>query len=136
MIILKIGNKSKEQGITLIALVITIIVLLILAGVTINLTLKEGGIFSRAQIAAKNYAEAQEKELVALEQFDTEVNDRINNVTLRIEDKDGLTNFAKEVNEGTKTYEGETIVLEKDIDLSSGNWTPIGTKENPFLRDI
>ena len=31
MIILKGGNKRKEQGITLIALVITIIVLLILA---------------------------------------------------------------------------------------------------------
>ncbi len=31
MIILKISNKSKEKGITLIALVITIIVLLILA---------------------------------------------------------------------------------------------------------
>ena len=134
MIILKIGNKSKEQGITLIALVITIIVLLILAGVTINLTLKEGGIFSRAQIAAKNYAEAQEKELAALEQFDTEVNDRISNVTLRIEDKDGLTNFAKEVNEG-KTYEGETIVLESDITLEE-NWTPIGTESHPFLRNI
>ncbi len=39
MIILKL---KKEQGITLIALVITIIVLLILAGVTINLTLGEG----------------------------------------------------------------------------------------------
>ena len=32
---------KKERGITLIALVITIIVLLILAGVTINLTLGE-----------------------------------------------------------------------------------------------
>ncbi len=31
MIILKVRNKSKEQGITLIALVITIIVMLILA---------------------------------------------------------------------------------------------------------
>ena len=38
--IAKIENtkKSRERGITLIALIITIIVLLILAGVTINLT--------------------------------------------------------------------------------------------------
>jgi len=36
------------KGITLIALVVTIIVLLILAGVTINIILGEGGIFERA----------------------------------------------------------------------------------------
>lgn len=33
-------RKTKERGITLIALMITIIVLLILAGVTLNLTLR------------------------------------------------------------------------------------------------
>jgi len=35
--------RKNEKGITLVALVITIIVLLILAGVTINLTLGENG---------------------------------------------------------------------------------------------
>ena len=49
----------KERGITLVALVITIIVLLILAGVTINLTLGERGIFRTAQKAA------QESEIAA-----------------------------------------------------------------------
>ncbi len=137
MIVLKIRNKnySKEKGITLIALVITIIVLLILAGVTINLTLKEGGIFSRAQLAVQNYANAQDKELVALEQFETEVDDRINNVTLKIGDKEGLESFAEEVNKG-KTYKGETIVLQADINLESTNWSPIGNAEHPFLRNI
>ena len=39
------GNKlNKNSGITLVALVITIIVLLILAGVTLNLTLGENGL--------------------------------------------------------------------------------------------
>jgi len=37
------GNVVNERGITLISLVVTIIVLLILAGVTINLTLGENG---------------------------------------------------------------------------------------------
>ncbi len=130
MIILKIKNKSKEQGITLIALVITIIVLLILAGVTINLTLKDGGIFSRAKIAAQNYMEAQERELEELGKFENTVNDTINNVTLRISDKEGLEDFASKVNEG-KSFEGETIVLESDITLEE-NWTPIGSEEHPF----
>ena len=66
MIILKIKNKSKEKGITLIALVITIIVLLILAGVTINLTLGERGIFKVAQESAKATEEAEMKEEVSI----------------------------------------------------------------------
>ena len=43
--------KKQAKGITLIALVVTIIVLLILAGVAINLTIGQNGIFTRAQIA-------------------------------------------------------------------------------------
>ena len=35
------GKNVQEKGITLVALVITIIVLLILAGVTLNLTLRK-----------------------------------------------------------------------------------------------
>ncbi len=46
-------RKIKDtKGITLVALVITIIILLILAGVTINLSLGEDGIFSTAKKAA------------------------------------------------------------------------------------
>ena len=42
---------KKEQGINLIALVITIVILLILAGITINFIFSEGGIFNTAQKA-------------------------------------------------------------------------------------
>ena len=42
---------SKERGITLIALVITIIILIILATVSINVVLGEGGLIQRAQQA-------------------------------------------------------------------------------------
>ena len=45
-------NNRKEQGITLIALVVTIVVLLILAGITINMLFSNGGIFKTAQDAA------------------------------------------------------------------------------------
>lgn len=41
----------NERGITLIALVITIVILIILAGVTITYALSENGIFSRAKEA-------------------------------------------------------------------------------------
>lgn len=42
----------SQKGITLVALVVTIIVLLILAGVTIALVLGQDGIFGKAQTAA------------------------------------------------------------------------------------
>lgn len=41
------------SGITLIALVITIIVLLILAGVTLNMTLADNGLFGRVKDAVE-----------------------------------------------------------------------------------
>ena len=60
---LKLKNeKLRERGITLIALVVTIIILLILAGVTLNMTLSQNGLFSRAQNAADQYKKAQEDE--------------------------------------------------------------------------
>ena len=48
-------QKNRQKGITLIALVITILVLIILAGVTINLTIGENGIFSKAKYAKEKY---------------------------------------------------------------------------------
>ena len=47
-------RKAKEKrGITLIALVVTIVVLLILAGITINMLFSNGGIFKTAQRCSK-----------------------------------------------------------------------------------
>ena len=46
-------NYCTEKGITLIALVVTIIILLILSGITINMLIGEGGIIKTAQ-EAKN----------------------------------------------------------------------------------
>lgn len=53
---------KKERGITLVALVVTIIVLLILAGVAISLTIGNNGIFQRAQQAADTWKNAEQNE--------------------------------------------------------------------------
>ena len=45
---------KKEKGITLISLVVTIIVLIILAGVSINLILGQDGIIAKAREAKQN----------------------------------------------------------------------------------
>ncbi len=58
-----------QKGITLVALMITIIVLLILAGVTLSLTLGDKGIFNTAKWAARNYTNAAKEELNNLNTF-------------------------------------------------------------------
>ena len=58
--------KKQVKGITLIALVVTIIVLLILAGVAISLTIGQNGIFSRAEQAANTWRNAETNEQLAM----------------------------------------------------------------------
>ena len=55
-------NFKRERGITLIALVITIIVLIILAGVSINLVLGDNGIITKAKQGKENYLVAANEE--------------------------------------------------------------------------
>ena len=57
------NKRTKQKGITLIALVITIIVLLILAGVSIATLTGENGILTRAQDSKEKTEQAEEKEL-------------------------------------------------------------------------
>ena len=57
---------EESKGITLIALVITVIVLLILAGITISAISGENGIIQKAEQAKKTYTESSEKEIINL----------------------------------------------------------------------
>lgn len=71
---MKILNKKNQKGITLIALVITIVVLLILAGITINVLLDNNGIINKAQDAANKMDEAQSNEINALNEIAKYIN--------------------------------------------------------------
>ena len=53
---------KENKGITLVALVITIIVLLILAGVSISLVVGDNGVLTQSQTASKNTTKSQIKE--------------------------------------------------------------------------
>ena len=67
------SKKKKNSGITLIALVITIVVLIILAGVSINLVLGNNGIITRAREARNNYQKAAEEEEASLALLENEI---------------------------------------------------------------
>ncbi len=58
-------RKEKNNGITLIALIITIIVLLILAGITIGLLVSKNGILGRATDSKTNTEIGEEKEIIS-----------------------------------------------------------------------
>ncbi len=97
-------KNSKEnkrcKGITLIALVVTIVVLLILAGVSISMLTGNNGIITQAQNAKKETEEAEEKEKIQLAVLDA------------ISKNDDLTeeNLQKEIDD--EFGSGETKVYE------------------------
>ena len=57
-------KRKKQSGITLVALVVTIVVLLILAGVSINLVLGENGLITQAKEAREQTKSAEVNEKV------------------------------------------------------------------------
>lgn len=59
-------SDFKEKGITLIALVVTIVVLLILAGISINLLLGENGLINKSKYAKDKYSSSQIKEILEM----------------------------------------------------------------------
>ena len=71
-------KKQKEnKGITLIALVITIIVLLILAGVSIAMLTGENGILSQAAKAKEETEKAQANEAAILDEYNKFLNNAV-----------------------------------------------------------
>lgn len=58
---------KKQNGITLVALVVTIIVLIILAGVTLMIALDNDGIISKTKEGTQEYEDAQTNEDAQLE---------------------------------------------------------------------
>ena len=59
-------NSRKNEGITLIALIVTIVVLLILAGISIAMLTEQNGILTQAQRAKEETDKASEKEAIGL----------------------------------------------------------------------
>ena len=57
---------KNNKAITLIALIITIIILLIIAGVAISFTIGENGIFDKSKKSAEKYEMAEAKEQIEL----------------------------------------------------------------------
>ena len=73
----KIYSKS-DRAITLIALIVTIIVLLILAGVTINSVVGKDGVIKKSKIAVNEYKKKSEEEEKSIKDLENIIDENVN----------------------------------------------------------
>ena len=108
--------KTREKGITLIALVITIIVLLILAGVAIATLSGENGLFARAKQAKQTQTESEIKEKLNLSIQELQV-EKLAEATLNDITQEWLTQKLSEYNPILKedgTTNSKKVTLQKN----------------------
>ncbi len=121
----------KNKGITLIALVVTIIVLLILAGISINMLTGQNGILKRAGEAKRRTGEAQERENIQVAITSAQTEDfakesEITDETLRKEIKNTMGSDNNLSGTGPWWYNGEKndyIINKKGKILEKGTLT-------------
>ena len=98
---------NRPNGITLIALVITIVVLLILASVAINITVGENGIFNRAIQAKEQFEMAAVKEKLNLAILEVQTGEAIAGDDLTLDMM--LTSLQEKLPGVEITKDGETL---------------------------
>ena len=117
-------KKYTNKGITLIALVITIIVLLILAGVSIAMLTGENGVLTKATEAKYQTEIAQEKEEITMAYASAKAN-KVDKISENVSETELQSELDKLNSEGTTDETGELTVTYPNghiytIDQSSG----------------
>ena len=145
--------QKNQKGVTLVALVITIIVIIILSTVTIDLAFGNNGLIKRAQLAkdmAANSTTAEQEEMNRVMEEFTNIMEEDNEITVPdepewdtskvtpVESADGVTvpvpigytaseaTGENSVNDGFVIYEGTGVV-------NDGNVTTAKTTRNQFV---
>ena len=110
-------QKTKENiGITLVALIVTIVLLLILAGISIS-ALTQTGLFSRAKQATEKYKEAEEKERIQTELYSMQIEMNTNNDS---KTKIGKKLYDKNIENGSKW---DIIVINDSKKIYGTGWS-------------
>ena len=127
---LKRRTSLGEKAITLIALVVTIVILLILAGVTITMTLGQNGLFTRARegVAAYNESEVRDDLSMLITQYTWDKASEKTDKSLGDYLKENGATSVKANADGTTlevTYKGYTFKVNKD----SGEITEVSKGE-------
>ncbi len=113
-------NKS-QKGITLIALVVTIIVLLILAGISISMLTGQNGILNRAQEAKEKTDQSQKDENQKMQKYEDIINQYSGNLPTREETTPYFPNDTFSYKEGTLS----TGLVIKDSNNNEYVWVEV-----------
>ena len=112
----------KQRGITLVALVVTIVVLIILAGISISLLLGDNGIITKAKMAKENMEIAKVEEEKELNELYEQIETKSETLTENNENSiDKLMEFRRRIataitNQGVNTDENATVeIMEENI---------------------
>ena len=116
-------NLKNKKGITFIALVVTIIVLLILAGVSVSLLTGQNGILNRAAEAKEKTEEAQKEEEKTLQGYEDIMDQYTGNLPSREETKPYFPNSTFSYKEGDLS----TGLVIKDSNDNEYVWVEVPT---------
>ena len=118
----------KNKGITLIALVITIIVLLILAGVSIAMITGQNGILTQAQKAKNETENVANNEAVILDDYEYKINEALGIPQLPEVDDEGFFEKTSTINGEVPSANNPTIPAGyKPVSVGNASWSEIGT---------
>ena len=113
------SRKIMERGITLIALVVTIVILLILTGVTLNMTLSDNGLFKKAKDAVKSYDTASEMETLNLSIINYNMtNNETDKLGEKLSSMSAIAGDWKNVTVGENTYKEGWYLVEKGDEIT------------------
>ena len=76
----KVVHSKSDRAITLIALVVTIIVLLILAGVTINSVVGTDGVIKKSKVSVNEYKKESEEEENSIKDLENIIDENVNEI--------------------------------------------------------
>ena len=109
---------KSNSAITLIALIITIIVLLILAGVTLSMVMGESGIFSKANNASEQTKISNAKEIIRMQVLENELNKKTKDANAKSDEDLQVNVETKLTEEGYKVEEGKIKIGDTEINIA------------------
>ena len=109
---------AGNTAITLIALIITIIVLLILAGVTLSMVMGESGIFSKANNASEQTKISNAKEIIRMQVLENELNKKTKDANAKSDEDLQVDVETKLTEEGYKVEEGKIKIGDTEINIA------------------
>ena len=130
-------NYSNQTGITLIALVVTIVVLLILAGVSVNALFGNSGIIEKAKEAQNAMDKAAENDQKQIGELTDWIDNQVNETIGKNEPVTPIKNWTQNktlVTNGITTYTvGDNYTYECEVSDYTGEWKILGAENGKLL---